>query len=102
VVITDTLDSKVHLVDVTPDTDVTGPNPLIFNVGTLSGDGGVISYTVRVTVTDVTSDGSITNWAALSSNEMDGQESTSVSHPVLAVDDGKPTYLPSVHKGPMR
>jgi alkaline phosphatase len=103
VVISDTLDPQVHFVDVTPGGGVNGPNPLVFDVGTLTGNGGMVSYSVRVTVTNVTSDTSVTNMATLSSNETGLQESGPLSHPVQASGEGSGeyhVYLPFISKGP--
>jgi len=104
VVISDTLDSHVHFVDVTPDVDVTGPNPLVFDVGDLPGSGGAVSYTLRITVADAISGTSITNLAVLSSNETGPQESSPLSHLVQASggDTGERVYLPLVIRGSTR
>ncbi|MBN1994895.1 MAG: DUF11 domain-containing protein [Anaerolineae bacterium] len=51
VVITDVLDPNVNLVSVTPGGAVSSTNPLVLNVGTVPAGGGVVTYTVRVTVT---------------------------------------------------
>lgn len=101
VVISDTLDSHVHFVDVVPDANVTGPNPLVFDVGDLPGNGGMVSYTLRVTVADAISGTSITNRAVLSSTETAPQESALLSHPVQGSGGGteESVYLPLVVKG---
>ena len=101
VVISDTLDSQVHFVDIIPDVDVTGPNPLVFDVGKLPGNGGMVSYTLRVTVANAISGTSITNLAASSSNETGLQESAFLSHPVQGSggDTEENIYLPLIVKG---
>jgi uncharacterized repeat protein (TIGR01451 family) len=100
VVISDTLDTKLHFVDVSPGDGVSGPNPLLFDVGTLPGNGGMVSYVLRVKVTGVTSPTTITNRAVLTSNEPEPKASNTVSHPVRGTEgvSGTWIYLPMIIK----
>ena len=70
-------------------------------VGDLAGNGGIVSYTLRVTVGDAISGTSITNMAALSSNETGPQESDLLGHPVQesGEDTKENIYLPLIVKG---
>jgi alkaline phosphatase len=101
VVITDTLDPNVNFVDVMPGAGVSGPNPLIFDVGMLPKQGGVISYSVHVTATNVTTNTVITNLVAMSSDQTQLQESNPVSHLIQPLPGPGPShvYLPVVLKG---
>jgi uncharacterized repeat protein (TIGR01451 family) len=101
VVITDTLDPNVNFVDVMPGAGASGPNPLIFDVGMLPKQGGVISYSVHVTATNVTTNTVITNLVAMSSDQTQPQESNSVSHLIqpLPGPGQSHAYLPLVLKG---
>jgi alkaline phosphatase len=100
VVMTDTLDPNVNFVDVMPGDGVSGPNPLIFDVGMLPKQGGAVSYSVRVTATNVTTNTVITNLVAMSSDQTQLQESNSVSHLVRPLPGSGPSdvYLPIVLK----
>jgi alkaline phosphatase len=96
VVVTDTLDPNVNFVDVIPGTGVSGPNPLVFDVGTLPKNGGTVSYTVHVSVTNVTRRMSITNRAILTSDQTQPQESNSVSHLVQPLPAAVGDPLPRI------
>jgi alkaline phosphatase len=100
VVMTDTLDSNVNFVDVMPGAGVSAPNPLIFDVGMLPKQGGAVSYSVRVTATNVTTNMVITNLVAMTSHQTQPQESNSVSHVIQPLPGPGPSqvYLPVVLK----
>lgn len=100
VVMTDTLDPNVNFVDVMPGAGVSGRNPLIFDVGMLPKQGGAVSYSVRVTATNVTTNMVITNLVAMTSDQTQSQESNSVSHMIqpLPGPGPRPVYLPLVLK----
>lgn len=91
VIITDTLDGNLNFVQVTPSAGVNTAGPLVFDVGTLAGNGGVVSYTVVVTVGNAVLDGTtITNAAQLTFDGGGVQTSNTVTHvvssePILTV-----------------
>jgi alkaline phosphatase len=100
VVLTDTLDPNVNFVDVVSGTGVSGPNPIIFDVGMLPQNGGAVSYTLRVSVTNVIRDTVITNVVTVDSDQTQPQESNSVSHLVQPLPETMLyyVYLPLVLK----
>jgi uncharacterized repeat protein (TIGR01451 family) len=101
VVMTDTLDPNVNFVDVVPGAGVSAPNPLVFDVGMLPQNGSAVSYTLRVSVTNVIRDTVITNVVTVTSDQTQPQESNSVSHLVQPLPETMLyyVYLPLVLKG---
>ncbi|MBN1221348.1 MAG: DUF11 domain-containing protein [Anaerolineae bacterium] len=87
VVITDALDPNVNLVDVLSSTGtISSTNPLVLSAGTVPANGGIVSYTVRVTVTTPLTNGTILlNQAQVTAVEMPTAVlSEQVTHTVVA------------------
>jgi uncharacterized repeat protein (TIGR01451 family) len=99
VVMTDTLDPNVNFVDVMPWAGVSGPNPLVFDVGILPRQGGTISYSVHITAANVITDTVITNLMAIASDQTQPGGSNSVSHLIQPLPGPRHVYLPLVLKG---
>jgi uncharacterized repeat protein (TIGR01451 family) len=100
VVITDLLDANLNFVDANP-AQSGGPNPLLFNVGALAGNGGAVTYTVRVTVTTPLTNGvMISNAAQVASTETPTPTtSNAVTHTVVASANLSITKLASPVSG---
>jgi alkaline phosphatase len=98
VVITDSLDPGVSLVDVTPAGGVHGPDPLVVDVGSMAG-GAARSYRVRVSVADLAGYVFIYNTAALASDQTPPQASNAILHRVYGLGfEPRYVHLPLVLK----